>query len=160
MNSHLLGNNLFLNAFQYAPSGIALVALNGTWLMVNPSYCKLLGYDEAELLSKSFQEITYSADLETDLEFVRQMLHKEIESYQIEKRYIHKEGHLITAWLSVSLVYNEDGSPKYFISQVLDITAIKYAQNEINQLRDRMVDILESITDAFFLLIISSDSYM
>jgi diguanylate cyclase (GGDEF)-like protein/PAS domain S-box-containing protein len=150
MNSQFLENNLFLNAFQYAPSGIALVALNGTWLKVNPSFCKLLGYEEAELLTKSFQEITYSSDLEADLDFMRQMIHKEIESYQMEKRYIQKEGQLITALLSVSLVYNEDGSPKYFISQVLDITANRNAQNEINQLRDRMVDILESITDAFF----------
>jgi diguanylate cyclase (GGDEF)-like protein/PAS domain S-box-containing protein len=149
MYNNLLGTNLFLNAFQFAPNGIALIALNGTYLKVNPYFCKLIGYEAEELLTKSFQEITYIADKETGLEYTRLMLIKEIDSFQIEKRYVHKEGQLITAVLSVSLVYNEDGSPKYFITQVLDITAIKHAQNEINQLRDRMVDILESITDAF-----------
>jgi diguanylate cyclase (GGDEF)-like protein/PAS domain S-box-containing protein len=144
------GNNLFLNAFQFAPSGIALVSLNGNWLKVNPSFCRMLGYEEEELLTKTFQVLTFPADLEMDLEYVKQMINKEIETYHVEKRYVHKQGHLIWTLLSVSLVYNEDGSPKYFISQILDITAIKQAQNQIMELTDRTNDILDSITDAFF----------
>lgn len=144
------GNDLFLNAFQYAPNGIALVSLNGTWLKVNPSFCRMLGYKEEELLTKTFQVLTFPDDLELDLDYVQKMIKNEIDSYQVEKRYIHKQGHLIWTLLSVSLVYKEDGTPKYFISQILDITAIKQAQNQIKELIDRTNDILDSITDAFF----------
>ena len=144
------GNNLFLNAFQYAPNGIALVSLNGNWLKVNPSFCRMLGYDEDELLLKTFQDITFLDDLEMDLDYLRRMINNEIETYQIEKRYIHKQGHLIWTLLSVSLVYNQDETPKYFVSQILDITDVKQAQKQIQELTDRTNDILNSITDAFF----------
>ncbi|MEK3911043.1 PAS domain S-box protein [Paenibacillus sp. FSL H7-0331] len=145
-------NDLFLNAFKYAPIGIALVDLDGKWLNVNPSLCKLLGYTEQEFEGTSFQNITYPDDLQIDLNYLQATLDGKITSYQIEKRYIHKQGHTVWALLSVSLVHNQDGTPKYFISQIVDISKMKLAEKEISDLNDTNRSILDHISDAFYSL--------
>ncbi|SFL09058.1 PAS domain S-box-containing protein/diguanylate cyclase (GGDEF) domain-containing protein [Paenibacillus sp. 1_12] len=143
---------MFLNAFKYAPIGIALVDLDGKWLKVNPSLCKLLGYTEQEFEARSFQDITNPEDLQIDLNYVQSMLAGKMTSYQIEKRYIHKQGHVVWTLLSVSLVHHQDGTPKYFISQIVDISKIKLAEKEISDLNDKNKNILDNISDAFYSL--------
>ncbi len=107
------------------------MAGDGRWLKVNPALCDLVGYSEAELLTRTFQDITHPEDIEVDLEYVRQMIAGEIRSYRIEKRYIHGLGHLVTVLLSVSLVRDSEGQPRYFISQIQDITEHKRAEAEL-----------------------------
>ena len=96
----------FRSAMEYAAIGKALVAPDGRWLKVNHSLCKMLGYSEDELLNIDFQTVTHPADLESDLDYVSQMLAGEIETYQMEKRYIHKQGNTVWVLLSVSLVHD------------------------------------------------------
>ncbi len=122
---------LFSSAFTFASIGMALVSTNGSWLKVNSALCKILGYTEAELMSKTFQDITHPDDLDEDLDRVQQMLDGYIDTYQMEKRYFHKDGHIIHVLLSVSLVHNEDGTPKFFISQLQDITRRKQLEEEL-----------------------------
>lgn len=119
---------LFRTAMHSSPIGVALVAPDGHWLRVNPALCRLVGYHEEELLASDFQTITHPDDLTNDLNFVRQMLRREIASYQMEKRYLHKNGTIIWVLLSVSLEWNRDGTPRHFISQILDITERKQAE--------------------------------
>ena len=121
----------FRSAFDYAAIGMALVSPTGKFIKVNSALCQLLGYQAAELLQKDFQNITHAEDLDADLEFTRQMLADEINTYQMEKRYIHQQGHLVWVQLSVSLVRDEAKKPIYFISQIQDISKQKAA------LRDR-----------------------
>ena len=73
----------------------------------------------------TFQDITHPDDLETDLEFVRQMLAGDIETYQMDKRYIRKDGLPVWITLTVALVQDKAGTPKYFISIVQDINERK-----------------------------------
>ncbi|MDR3504512.1 MAG: PAS domain S-box protein [Legionella sp.] len=119
---------IFRSAMQHASTGMALISPTGKWLNVNQSMCTMLGYSEEELLQSDFQTLTHPDDLETDLENVLLMLNKQIDSYQMEKRYIHKDGHLVWGLLSVSLVWDNDGSPKYFVSLVQNISARKKAE--------------------------------
>lgn len=133
-----LSEERFSSAFEHAPIGIALVSPDGRWLKVNRALCHLLGYTSDELLAKTFQDITYPDDLEADLEYVRQMLASEIRSYQMEKRYFHKTGHIVWALLSVSLVRDEAGQVLYFISQIQDITERKRVEEEIKDLNRQM----------------------
>ncbi|HSK66159.1 MAG TPA: PAS domain S-box protein, partial [Anaerolineales bacterium] len=123
----------FSNAFEFAPIGIALVSLQGNWLKVNRSLCDLLGYTAEELYQKTFQEITHPEDLEADLNSMQPLIHGEINSYQMEKRYFHKAGHIVWVLLSVSLVKDSDGNPAYAISQIQDITQRKQAEDEISR---------------------------
>jgi len=112
----------FSSGFENAPIGMALVSPGGRCIKVNRSLCDLLGYSAEELLEKTFQDITHPDDLQADLANVRQMLAGEIRTYQMEKRYIHKSGSIVSALLSVSLVRDENRRPLHFISQVEDIT--------------------------------------
>jgi PAS domain S-box-containing protein len=93
----------------------------------------LVGYPEDELLARTFQEITHPDDLQADLDCVRQIIQGEIGSYQMEKRYVHRLGHLIEVSLDVSLVRDSQGQPLYFISQIQDITARKQAEADLRQ---------------------------
>jgi PAS domain S-box-containing protein len=133
-----LSEKRFSSAFEYAPIGMALVAPDGRWLKVNRALCNLVGYTSDEMLIKTFQDITHPDDLGADLEFVRQMLAGEISTYQMEKRYFHKSGHLAWVLLSVSLVRDEYGQALYFISQIQDITDRKRAEDEIQTLNQQM----------------------
>ena len=118
----------FASAFEFASIGVALVSPEGRWLKVNRALCELVGYTAAELATKTFQDITHPDDLDTDLERVRQMLAGEIQTYQMEKRYIHRSGSIVWVLLSVSLVRDSAGCPLYFISQIQDINERKRAE--------------------------------
>lgn len=120
----------FRNAFELSPIGIALVGLDGRWLEVNRALCDLLGYTRAELQELTFQDITYPDDLEADLALTRQLHAGEIASYQLEKRYIRKDGDTIWVLLTSSLMHAADGTAACSLAQVLDITARKRAEQE------------------------------
>ena len=128
----------FSSAFEHAPIGMALIAPDGCWLKVNRALCHLLGYTSQELSAKRFQDITDPDDLEKDLEYVRQMLASEIDTYQMEKRYFHKAGHIVWALKSASLVRDELGQDLYFILQIQDITERKRVECEIRDLNWQM----------------------
>jgi len=130
----------FSSAFEHAPIGVALVSPDGRWLKVNRALCDLVGYSEAELLTRTFQDMTHAEDLKVDLENVRRMIAGEIRSYQLEKRYIHARGHLVTVLLNVSLVRDGRGQPRYFISQIQDITERKRAELEVEQINRRLLE--------------------
>lgn len=124
----------FHSAFDFAAIGMALVSLDGHFLKVNKSLCQLVGYDEKALLSLNFQAITYSADLERDLQMIQQLLNGEIITYQLEKRYLHKDKRIIWSLLSVSLLRDKQNNPLYFIAQIQNIDAQKKAEEELRML--------------------------
>ena len=111
----------FRGAFDAAAIGMGLASVDGRWLKVNPSLCELVGYSADELLAMSFEEITHPDDLEPRLAIGRRMRAGEFPSFQMEMRYIHKDGHVVWVHLSVSLVRDGDGTPAYTVAQVLDI---------------------------------------
>jgi len=124
---------VYRSAFAHAPIGIAVVSIDGRWLHMNESVCRIVGYTESELRKLRFQDITHPEDLEVDLEYVREMLRKERTHYRMEKRYFHRSGRVIWIELSVSLLWNSDGTPKYFISQFNDISSRKQMELELRQ---------------------------
>ncbi|PTL82451.1 PAS domain S-box protein [Vitiosangium sp. GDMCC 1.1324] len=115
----------FRTSFEDASIGMALVGLDGSFLNVNGSLCGIVGYSQQELLSKTFQDITYPDDLKLDLTNVHRLLQGELSSYQMEKRYFHKQGHVVTVLLTASLVRDSQGAPRYFVSQIQDISERK-----------------------------------
>jgi two-component system, sensor histidine kinase and response regulator len=129
----------FRETFDEAPIGIALVGPNGRWLEVNRVLCQILGYTEAELLERSFQDITHPDDLDADLENLRRVLAGEVPTYQLEKRYFHKDGHAIWVKLSVALVRDDRGTPLHFVSHIEDITRAKAAESALREGR-RLLD--------------------
>ncbi|MEL0643863.1 PAS domain S-box protein [Olleya sp. Ti.3.14] len=125
-----LKSNFLPDVFNHAYHGIAIVGLDGKWIKVNKSICDLFGYTEADLLDLTFQDITHKEDLDIDLDRFDKLKSGVINSYTLPKRYFAKNGSIIWAQLSVSLVRNEKGEPKYFISQIQDVTDLKKVESE------------------------------
>ncbi len=115
----------FEKVFANAPIGIALVGLDGSFLRVNQALCTITGYQEHELTELTFQDITHPDDLDNDVSEASRLLHGEISSYQMDKRYYAKDGHLIWVRLSGSIVRDADGQPLNFIAHIEDISARK-----------------------------------
>ncbi len=121
----------FRSAFNYAAIGMALVAPDGRWLQVNRALCRILGYDESELLARDFQSLTYAEDRELASRHLAQILAKNVHVAPIEKRYIHKLGHAVWVLLSVSLITEAKSHAPRFIFQIQDITDRKRAEQKL-----------------------------
>lgn len=121
--------------FTHSAVGMALVSLGGHFLQVNATLCQMLGYSETELLSTEFQSLTVPEDLALDLAYLRKAIAGEISHYEIEKRYIHKDGRTIWALLTAALVRDVSDNPLYFVSQVHDISERRQTQMEIERAR-------------------------
>jgi diguanylate cyclase (GGDEF)-like protein/PAS domain S-box-containing protein len=126
-------------AFRYAPNGVAIIDLDGRFVRVNPKICEITGYAENELEGHNLSEITHPDDLDADLDYVEQLLAGEITSYEMEKRYFTKQGHLIWILLSGSLVRDDAGAPEHFIVQVQDISQRKRMEASLRELADKDV---------------------
>lgn len=124
----------FKSSFDAAATGMALVSIDGRFIDVNPALCRIVGYTYDELTQKTFQEITHPEDLDADLNYVNQLIAHERISYQMEKRYFHKDGHVIWIQLAVSTVRDDQGNLLYFVAHVQDITDRKCAEDKIYQL--------------------------
>jgi PAS domain S-box-containing protein len=129
-----LSEERFRSAFDGAPIGMSLVSPQGRWLKVNHALCNMIGHSEAELLATDFQHVTHPDDLAKDLDFVQQLLAGKILSYQMEKRYLHKDGSHVSVMLSVSLIHDRDGDPLYFVAQIENITERKQHEAEREKL--------------------------
>jgi PAS domain S-box-containing protein len=126
----------FRTAFDHAPIGMDLTDLEGHFLQVNAALCDLTGYTEQELLARTFQDITHPDDQEADLARVQQLLAGESPAYQMEKRYLRKDGQVIWGRVNSSLVRDHHGAPLYFIGQIEDITARVRAEEELRAALD------------------------
>jgi len=121
----------FRIAFESDTIAFAITELSGRLRSVNECLCSLLGYTKEELLGISFQAITLPEDLPSDKALVQRLVSGEIDRYRIEKRYIHKLGHVVWAVLSVSLVRDSWGAPLYFVAHATDITSLKNTQQAL-----------------------------
>jgi len=139
----------FRAAFENASSGVALLDLDGRFLQVNPAFCRMLGWSEDELLSLTWRDVTHPKDRGVQEAYEREALDGGEDSFQWEKRHVRPDGSPIWTLISRSLVRGEEGHPLYFISQVLDISARKRAEEALRGREAETRQILETAHDAF-----------
>ncbi|MBD3883881.1 PAS domain S-box protein [Phormidium tenue FACHB-886] len=120
----------FRSAFNSAAIGMALVCFEGQWLQVNYALCEMLGYSKPELLMTRPETITHPDDRYMTAYALEQLLKGE-RNYQLQKRYFHKQGHIIWVLLNLSLVRNIQGQPLHLIAQIQDITARTQAEQAL-----------------------------
>ncbi|MEH1840619.1 MAG: PAS domain S-box protein [Nostoc sp.] len=118
----------FRAMFNQAAVGISLIALDGRFIQVNPAVCEITGYSYEELIQMNFHEITHPDDLEIDWENSRRVLAKEISGYSLEKRYIRKDGSIVWVNLTSSVVWDDNGQPKYALGIIEDISERKQVE--------------------------------
>ncbi len=134
---------MFRVAFEQAPVGMCLVNPDGRFLKVNGNICHMLGYSESELFSKTFQDITHPDDLDSSIEWVSNLLAGETTIVDLEKRYLHKEGHVVWGAVRAFLLRKVDGSPRFFITHVQDITERKRAEEELRDSEEKYRNLYE-----------------
>jgi PAS domain S-box-containing protein len=121
----------FRATFEQAAVGVAHVSLDGEFLRVNEKFCEIVGYSEDEIRALTFQEITHPDDLDADLENVQQVLKGARKNYSLDKRYIRKDGSIVWVNLTISLLFDRGGNPKYFVSVIKDISERKEAEENL-----------------------------
>lgn len=119
---------LFRTTFENAAVGLAHLSLEGRWLRANSKLCEILGYSEAELQGLTFRDLTHPEDLDKDQKSAARLITGEIPSYEMEKRYVRKNGETVWASLTCSLIRDLSGHPDFVIGSVQDITARKAAE--------------------------------
>ena len=142
----------FRSTFENAAVGIAHVGLDGSWLFINNRICEIMGYSKDELLQLTFQDITHPNDLQTDMDYVQQLLVGTIVTYSIEKRYVRKDGSFLWANLTVSLLRDERGTPIHFVSIVQDISERKKTEEALAYQKTLLETVTENTGMALFLL--------
>ncbi|MGN6553188.1 MAG: PAS domain S-box protein, partial [Verrucomicrobiota bacterium] len=119
--------------FESAAIGIALVDREGRPIKCNPALIQMLGFSEAELCRMSFSEFSHPEDREADWKLYRSLLAGERDHYELEKRYVRKDGQTVWGHLTVSLVrHAADGSP-LTIGMVEDITEKRKLEEQFRQ---------------------------
>lgn len=127
------------------------VGLDGRWLKVPPTLCALLGYTEDELLSGTFKDVTHPDDFEADWSQCQRLIRGEIRSFDLEKRYLHKDGHTIWIYLNCSVVEDDQGRLVHFLTYIRDITDRKLAEQALLESNERNRAILRANPDLVFL---------
>ncbi|MBC7485726.1 MAG: PAS domain-containing protein [Cytophagaceae bacterium] len=134
----------FRTAFKYSAIGMALVSVEGKWLKVNQKLCDILGYSEAEMLQKTFMDMTHPDEVSMDLSLVKKSALEPFQNIQREKRYVHKTGHTIWVLVNISILKNPDGTSSHFITQVQDITERKEKETELLKVNQELISFFDS----------------
>ena len=125
----------FRTAFECSAVGMTLTAANGRFTQANRALSEMVGYSPEELTRISFQDITHPDDMEVSVAAMGRLLRGEARDFQLEKRYIHKNGEIVWVLLGVSVAHDADGFPLHFVSQMVDITQRKRAEAERQKLQ-------------------------
>ncbi len=138
-----ISEEAFRGAFESAVIGMALIDTEGQWLKVNQSLCKIVGYSARELTSLTIQDITHPDDQAINLALFQDVKSGIKESYQLEKRYQHKDGNYIWVVLAASMVKDVNGNPIYFVAQITDISHKKAAEEKLQNTLIHLNSILQ-----------------
>ncbi len=135
--------------YEHVFAGIGEVDRNGRFLRVNERLCAITGYSREELLGRSFWDLTHLDDRETDLERFSRLMLAKTDTYTVEKRYIHKDGHEVWVEVAASRVDDAAGRPLYGVRVVRDISERKKAEEHrellINELNHRVKNTLATV---------------
>jgi PAS domain S-box-containing protein len=128
----------FRSIFENSPAGVAMMDLDGRYLMVNSAFSAIFGYSSRELTAGGYIDLTHPEDVEQNRTIQQEVLAARGKNIRFTKRYIHKDGHTIWANVGSTLIYDPDGNPMYFITHVLDITEQRRAEQEILELNSEL----------------------
>jgi PAS domain S-box-containing protein len=153
---------LFRSIFEGAGIGMALSGPDGRIRVANPAFERLLGYAPGELTGMQGSDITLPDDLPQQMEFLRRAQAGEIDAYQLEKRYLRKDGGVVWGLLNASIVRDDQGAMRATVGQVQDITARREAEAALRESEARFralvqndPDIIAVVDDAMCLIYLS-----
>jgi len=125
----------FRTTFEQAAVGICHISLGGGLIRINRRFCEILGYSQDELLGQPIEGLIYPEDLAPERNNMELLLTRKIDNYSMEMRQLRKDASVVWVNLSMSLVRNPQGEPKYFTGVIEDVTA-KRETEALRQERD------------------------
>jgi PAS domain S-box-containing protein len=134
----------FRSFFEQAAVGFAQVALDGRFLLFNQRYLDIVGRTREELQDCTFQEITHPDDLDDSLKQIARLRAREIQTYSVKKRYLRKDGAVVWANVTVSMMSKDSGQARHLIAVIQDITESKRTDDSVRGL----AAIVENSNDA------------
>jgi len=137
----------FRAAFENAPMGMSMILPNGQYLAVNPVLCKMFGYSEKELLSGTINKITHPDDIERGNKWILKMISGDRSEPEFEKRYIHKDGHIVWGLVRAEWIKDKAGTVKMSVVHILDITERKKVEEALTKSEALYRDLVETSQD-------------
>ena len=145
------GERKFRAIYEQAPTGIATVdSLSGQFTQINQKYCAITGYSQEEMLDRTFQELTHPDDLQADMDHMQQLLTGQVTNFQMEKRYIRKNGKIIWVNLTCVPLWLEPTDPRQHIAMIEDITYRKLAVKALQESEERYRTLYEDNPSMYF----------
>ncbi|RTL52268.1 MAG: PAS domain S-box protein [Rhodocyclaceae bacterium] len=121
------------NVIDYSAVGMAIADRRGRYTRVNQAMCEFVGYSAAELLTMSYHDITYPEDLDQNVEAREYLLAGETKTFQMEKRYVRKDGQVVWALMVISVIPSANGEIEYTVGQMLDIDTLKRTEQSLRE---------------------------
>lgn len=134
-------------SFDLAPTGKALVDLDGSFLKVNDALCSLLGYEQDELVRMGWGDISHPDDAEVGRQLAEDTIAGKRRGYRLFKRYRHRVGHWVHVQLDVNIARDAEGTPLYFIAQIQDVSARRRAEEALFEAKELAQVTLAAIGD-------------
>jgi len=136
----------FTQAFTHAPIGMALVGIDGVTLHVNRAFCLLLGYSEIEMMGTPVWRFTHPDDMPATIEQLQRLIEGKSDTWHLEKRFFHRDGHVVWGRSTTWLVRGPDAQPRYVVSQLQDITAHKQLEEQTRRQQAELAHVLRVAT--------------
>ncbi len=146
----------FRKVFENAATGIAITDCEGRFQQCNPAYCSLLGYAEEELCHVEVASLIHPEDRDANMAEIRRLQSGDLPFFEIENRYVRKDGQSIWVRKFVSVLPDEPGKPARLMALVTDITERKRAEEELARQRE----LLQSIFDNIPVMLVLWDSQL
>ena len=120
----------FKSFFEHSVIGKSITGVDGS-MMVNQAFADMVGYSVKEMLESKWKEITHPDDVQESIDYVQKIKEGKLKTARWQKRYIHKDGHIIWADVSTTLQHDDEGNPQYFITTIADITSSKNHKEQL-----------------------------
>ncbi|MDX9860678.1 MAG: PAS domain S-box protein [Rhodospirillales bacterium] len=134
----------FRSIFEQTSVGMAIFDTEGRYFAVNRAFREMLGYSEEELLRLKYDDITFEEDREASRERNRRVHAGSLDRFEVEKRYVRKDGSAIWVALSGSTIRNVEGIPVFNIRQIQDITQRKQAVEAVRESEARFRAVIDN----------------
>lgn len=142
----------FRSYFNLPFYGVAITSPEQRWIRVNDRICSIMGYSRDEIVRMTWTEMTHPEDLAADLEQFGRVLSGQIDHYNMEKRFIRKDGKVIWTHLSVGCVRESDGGVDHIVALVEDITKVKRAEEALRENEEKYRSLIENVQEAIFVV--------
>jgi two-component system cell cycle sensor histidine kinase/response regulator CckA len=144
--------DVFRIAFEQSAAGISIVAPSGEYLHANDAFCEFVGYSAEQLRTMNMAELMHQDDRRRATDLWERMLRGEMSETRWERRFVHKSGLTLWALLTATLVRSEMGEPAYFISQLIDISDRKQAEEALQRAEARSRALIGAMQDVILVL--------